>query len=306
MRSFSGNKMARVLVTGGSGFIGSNLALELEKQGDDVTIIDSLHSGSTENTKEFKGKVIKADLSKKFGINEDFDAIYHEAAITDPRYHDDREVMNSNVEGFKNILQFAIKKNAKLVYASSASMYGNGPVPMKEDQKKELLSAYAKSKLIIDKIAEEYFDKMHIIGLRYFNVFGPREHFKGRPASMIYHLGQQMKSGKRPRIFKWGEQKRDHIYIKDIVKATIMAAKAKKSCICNVGTGIATDFNELVKILNEVLGTSLQPEYFDNPYKGTYQNNTQADTSKAKKYMGFEAEWKLKDGIRDYFRWLYG
>ena len=250
--------------------------------------------------------MIKADLSKKFDIDGDFDVVYHEAAITDPRYHDDREIMDSNVEGFRNILEFAVKKKAKLVYASSASMYGNGPIPMKEDQKKELLSAYAKSKLIIDKIAEEYFDKMHIIGLRYFNVFGPREHFKGRPASMIYHLGQQMKSGKRPRIFKWGEQKRDHIYIKDIVKATIMAAKAKKSCICNVGTGIATDFNELVKILNEVLGTSLQPKYFDNPYKGTYQNNTQADISKAKKYMGFEAEWKLKDGIRDYFRWLYG
>ena len=298
--------MAKVLVTGGSGFIGSNLVLELEKQGDDVTVIDSLHSGNPENAKEFKGKVIKADISKKFDIKGSFDIIYHEAAITDPRYPNDEEVMQANVEGFKNILALTLKNKAKLIYASSASMYGNGPVPMKEDQKKELLNTYAKSKLMMDEIAQKHFDELHIVGLRYFNVFGPREHFKGRPSSMIYHLGQQMKAGKNPRIFKWGEQKRDHIYVKDVVDATIKASKAKKSCIVNVATGTATDFNELVKILNEVLRTNLKPEYFDNPYGDTYQNNTQGDTEKAKKLIGFKAKWRLKDGIKDYFRWLYG
>jgi ADP-L-glycero-D-manno-heptose 6-epimerase len=294
----------KCLVTGGAGFIGSNLSLELEKIGYDVTIIDNLSSGNKKNLEGFKGKFIELDISKPFELKEKFGIIFHQAAITDPRFENDNEMIRANIEGFKNIVELAKKNNAKLVYASSASMYGNTKVPMKEDQEKEILSAYAKSKLEMDNIASQLFDKMHIVGLRYFNVFGPREAHKGRPASMIYHLSKQIKSGKKPRIFKWGEQKRDHIYIKDVVEATIIAANTKKSNIYNVGTGIATSFNELIKILNEVLGTDLKPEYFDNPYEGTYQNNTQADTTKAEKFLGFKAKWSLKEGIKDYMEEL--
>ena len=212
---------------------------------------------------------------------------------------------NKNVQGFNNIIKLAKKNNAKLVYASTASLYGNGPTPMKEDQDKEILSVYGSSKLEMDKIAETLFDKMHIVGLRYFNAFGEREKYKKRAASMIYHLGKQMKSGKNPRVFKFGEQKRDHIYVKDAVDATIKALNAKQSCIVNVGTGIATDFNSLIKILNRVLKKSLEPEYFDMPYNPkTYQSNTQADTAKAEKFLKFRAKWSLKDGIRDYFNFL--
>ncbi|MBU90229.1 hypothetical protein CMO94_01700 [Candidatus Woesearchaeota archaeon] len=157
----------------------------------------------------------------------------------------------------------------------------------------------------MDEIANKIFDKMHIVGLRYFNVFGPNEKHKGKPASMIYHLSKQIKAGKKPRIFKQGEQKRDHIYVKDAVDATIKAVDAKKSCIVNLGTGIATDFNELIKVLNEVLGTNFEPEYFDMPYDPkTYQSSTQADTKKAEELLGFKAEWDLKKGIKDYFNWL--
>ena len=210
-------------------------------------------------------------------------------------------MIRANLEGFKNVISLAQKNNAKLIYASTAGLYGNGPVPMKENQKKEILSAYAKSKLMMDELAEKYFDKMHIVGLRYFNVFGPREAHKGRAASMIYHLGKQMKAGKQPKIFKYGEQKRDHIYVKDAVAATIKAIDAKKSGIYNVGTGIATSFNELINALNEVLGASLEPEYFDMPFgPKTYQNNTQADTKNAEKFLGFKAKYRLKQGIEDY------
>ena len=301
--------MAKILVTGGAGFIGSNLAIELEKQGNDVAVIDNLFTGNMENLKGFKGKFVKMDVSKNNELNklnEKFDIIFHEAAITDPRHGNDEETLKSNISGFNNILDFAKKMNAKLVYASSASMYGNGPVPMKEEQKKEILSAYAKSKLANDETAEKNFEKMHIVGLRYFNVFGINESGKGRPASMVYHLMQQVKSGKNPRIFKWGEQKRDHIYVKDAVNATIKAAYAKKSCVCNVGTGTATSFNELVSQINKAMGTNLKPEYFDSPYGDEYQNNTQADTKKAKTMIGFKAEWKLIDAIKDYARCLYG
>ena len=295
----------KCLVTGGAGFIGSNLALELEKQGHDVVIVDNFLTGNKNNLKGFSGKVIEIDVTENCELNEKFDVIFHEAAITDPRYPNDEETYNKNVQGFKNIINLAQKNNAKLIYASTASLYGNGPVPMNEDQKKELLSAYCKSKLEMDNIAASLFDKMHIIGLRYFNVFGPRETYKNRAASMIYHLGRQIKAGKKPRIFKFGEQKRDHIYVKDAVDATIMAVNAKKSCIVNVGTGIATNFNELIKILNEVLGKNLKPEYFDMPYNPkTYQSDTQADTKKAEEFLGFKAKWSLKEGIKDYFNWL--
>jgi ADP-L-glycero-D-manno-heptose 6-epimerase len=297
----------KCLVTGGAGFIGSNLALELEKQGNEVTVVDNMFSADKNNLKGFKGKFIERDVSKDFDLDDSFDVIFHLAAITDPRYPDDKETYRGNIEGFDNIVRLAQKNNAKLIYASTAGLYGNGPVPMKEDQEKEILSVYGKSKLEMDKKAKNLFDKMHIVGLRYFNVFGPREDHKGRPASMIYHLSKQIKEGKNPRIFKMGGQIRDHIYVKDAVRATILAIDCKKSGVYNVGTGIGTDFNELVKVLNEVLKTNLEPEYFDMPYHPkTYQNNTQADTKKAKEFLGFVAEWSFIDGVKDYMEFLDG
>ncbi len=294
----------KALVTGGAGFIGSNLALELEKQGHKVIVADRMSTGTKNNLDGFKGKILKTDISKPFEIKEKLDAIFHIAAITDPRFKDDNEMIKQNLEGFRLMIELAKKNNAKLAYASSASLYGNGQTPMKEDQKKELLSAYAKSKLMMDEMAEKLADNMHIVGLRYFNVYGPREAHKGRPASMIYHLSNQMKAGKNPRIFKMGEQKRDHVYVKDCVKATMLAIEGKPG-VYNVGTGIATSFNELIKVFNEVLGTSYEPEYFDMPYDPkTYQANTQADTKKAEKYLKFKSEWPLKDGLRDYMGWL--
>ena len=288
------------LVTGGAGFIGSNLALELEKKGWKVTVIDNFSSGHNDNLKGFNGKIIDRDISKPFQIEDTFDVIFHQAAITDPRHSDDKEVMRNNLESFKLMVDLAKKKNAKLIYASTASLYGNGSAPQKEDQPKELLSAYAKSKLEIDEIASELADRMHIVGLRYFNVFGPREWHKGRAASMIYHLAKQMKSGKRPRIFTKGEQKRDHIYVKDCVLANIKALESK-SGVYNVGTGVGTSFNELISLLNEVLGTELEPEYFDMTYDPkTYQSHTQADTKKAENELGFKASYMLKDAIKEY------
>ena len=295
----------KCLVTGGAGFVGSNLALELEKQGHEVIVIDNMLTGNKNNLNGFDGKFIDMDVSEPFELNDKLDIIFHQAAITNPRHPNDEETYNKNVQGFKNIISLAQKNNAKLIYASTASLYGNGPVPMKEDQEKELLSAYGKSKLEMDKIVSSLLNKMNIVGLRYFNVFGPREKYKGRAASMIYHLGRQIRAGKNPRIFKSGEQKRDHIYVKDVVEATIKAVNTK-SGIYNIGTGVATNFNDLIKVLNEVLGKNLKPKYFDMPYdKKTYQSDTLADTMKAEKILGFKAKWSLKEGIIDYFNWLH-
>jgi ADP-L-glycero-D-manno-heptose 6-epimerase len=291
----------RCLVTGGAGFIGSNLAIELERQGHVVVAVDNLRTGVMENLKNFTGTFLDIDISRPFELEGIFDFIFHIAAITDPREPDDDETIRNNVEGFKLIIDLAKNNNAKLIYASSASLYGHGPAPQKENQEKDLFSAYAKSKLAMDEVAEKLNDSMHVVGLRYFNVFGPNEAHKGRPASMIYHLAKQMKDGKRPKLFKYGEQKRDHIYVKDCVYASILAMDAP-SGVYNVGTGVATTFNEVVKYINKALGTELEPEYIDNPYGGTYQENTQADTTKAEKILKFIAQYSTETGILEYVR----
>jgi len=208
-------------------------------------------------------------------------------------------MMRSNIQGFEHIIELTKKNDAKLVYASTANLYGNGPVPMKESQEKELISVYGKSKLEMDFMAEKLFNKIQIVGLRYFNVFGPGEQNKGRAASMIYHLYNQMAESKKPRLFNYGEQKRDHIYVKDVVAATIKAADAP-SGVYNVGTGVATSFKELVAILNDVMGTNLEPEYFEMPYdQSTYQSDTQADMTLAEKALGWKAQYSLKEGIKE-------
>lgn len=287
------------LVTGGAGFIGSNLALELEKMGHSVTIIDNFASGYKENIKTFKGKVIEGDVSKKREYSK-YDVIFHQAAITDPRFPNNEETLNNNINGFRLMMNLAKKSGAKLIYASTASLYGNTKAPQKEEQEKQLLSAYAQSKLIADEMATYHFDKMHIIGLRYFNVFGPGEENKGKPASMVYHLLKQMKKGKKPRLFKSGQHKRDFVYVKDCVLANIKALNAK-SGIYNVGTGISTSFNELVSIINKVLGTNLGIKYFDMPYNPkTYQNNTQANTVLAESILNFKSSYPIKEAIKEY------
>lgn len=294
----------KVLVSGGAGFIGSQLALQLEKNGDEVTIVDDFFSAHPENLIGFRGQVLKQDISASFQSSDLYDAIFHQAAITDPRHPSDNEVLEKNINGFQNILNLAGRNQAKVVYASTAGLYGNGPVPMREDQLKDCSTAYARSKLEMEKMAEEHKTKLHLVGLRYFNVFGPNEAHKGRPASMMYHLWRQMRQGNRPRLFKWGEQIRDFIYVKDVVAANLCALTAVPG-VYNVGTGVGTSFNELVTCLNKAMGTQLEPEYFDMPFdEGTYQHHTLADVEKAKKGLKFQAKWKLAHAVKDYIDFL--
>ncbi len=293
----------RILVTGGAGFIGSNLALTLEKKGHDVIVIDDFRSSKFENLKGFQGDVICGDISEQdlFSLGH-VDVIFHQAAITDTLVTDEHEMMKINVDGFKHILSFAEKNTSKVIYASSAGVYGNNPAPHKESDMVNPLNAYARSKREMEVIAQNFRGSIPLlIGLRYFNVYGPRERYKKHAASMIYQLAQQMKAGKRPRIFTFGDQQRDFIYVKDVVEANLLAMNAKENCIVNVGTGKPESFNTMIHLLNNVLGTSLEPDYFDNPYD-FYQNLTCADITLAKEKIGFSARYSLAEGITDYFR----
>ena len=295
-----------ILVSGGAGFIGSNLVLELERRGEEVVALDDLSSSNFKNLRGFKGELIIEDVSTfdpfaRFK-RENFDVIFHQAAITDTTFADDARMIQGNMEGFRRILDFAVEQKARFIYASSAGVYGNGPTPMEEDQQSSPLNAYAFSKYLIDNLAARYAKrhKIIVIGLRYFNVYGPREEYKGKSASMVYQLAEQMKAGNQPRIFKHGEQFRDFIYVKDVVLANLKAMKAGQSCVVNVGTGVPTTFNRVIEILNEALSTSLEPEYFDNPYTSFYQNQTLADTKLAEELLRFKAEFSPGEGIKDY------
>ncbi|AEF97053.1 ADP-glyceromanno-heptose 6-epimerase [Methanotorris igneus] len=297
----------KVLITGGAGFIGSNLALTLQKNYE-VVVLDDFFSGHFKNLIGFEGDIISESiLDVDLNQFKDVDVIFHQAAITDTTVSDQRLMMKINTEGFKRFLNFAIENNTTFIYASSAATYGNAPAPQKEEDAGKPNNIYGFSKWICDCIAKRCMEKYpdaHIVGLRYFNVFGPREQFKGKMASMVWQLMKQMLEGKRPRIFKWGEQKRDQVYVKDIVNINLLAMKAKESCIVNAGTGRAVSFNHIIEVLNSILGFEYEPEYIDNPYEEFYQNHTEADLTKAKKYLGYKPKWTFEDAVKDYVEWL--
>ncbi|MEM6821938.1 MAG: ADP-glyceromanno-heptose 6-epimerase [Verrucomicrobiota bacterium] len=301
--------MKTILVTGGAGFIGSNLALELQHRYPDawITVLDDFRSANFKNLEGFAGDVVAADIAQldleaQFG-EPAFDAVFHLASITDTREMDQSLQVHDNVEGFRNLLEYLEPIKTPIVYASSAATYGIGSGINRITDDPKPANIYAFSKAILDNLARrssKQYDDWKIVGLKYFNVYGPREAHKGVPASMIYHLAQQMNEGNRPRIFKMGEQMRDFVYVKDIVRFTIQALDAPQSCILNAGSGQARSFNDLVQILNDVLGTSYEPEYIDNPF-AFYQPHTEADMSETIKMLGIEPEYTFEKGIKDYY-----
>ena len=260
-------KHLNFLVTGGAGFIGSNLVLSLQEKypAARLTVIDDFRSGDFKNLRGYRGDFVAADLASldwgaQFG-DEKFDGIFHLASITDTTLHDQFPQVHDNVESFRRLLRFAQPNRTRVVYASSAATYGAASGVNLETHDAAPANVYAFSKVIMDNLARRAATDdpdWKIVGLRYFNVYGPREAHKGMPASMILHLSRQIKEGKRPRIFKHGEQKRDFVYVKDIVQGTLRALEAKESGIYNLGSGQARSFNELIAILNHSLGTNFE------------------------------------------------
>jgi ADP-L-glycero-D-manno-heptose 6-epimerase len=302
-----------ILVTGGAGFIGSNLVLTLQERMPNarLTVIDDFRSGDFKNLAGYQGDFVAQNLAtldwqRQFG-EEKFDAIFHLASITDTTLHDQFVQVHDNVESFRRLLKFAEPNKTRVIYASSAATYGAASSASVETNGAAPSNVYAFSKAIMDNLANRAARESKdwiIIGLRYFNVYGPREAHKGVPASMVYHLSRQMKAGQRPRIFKQGDQKRDFVYVKDIVEGSILALAAKESGIYNLGSGQARSFNDLVDVLNRSLGTDFKADYIDNPH-AHYQNFTQADLTRVRDGLGYEPKYPLEAGVADYMKWLY-
>lgn len=294
----------RVLVTGAAGFIGSQLAKRLAADGHSTVGADDFSSGDWTNLIDFPGDVLTCDVADDVAPLRSagpFDVIFHEASITDTTVMDQRKMMHNNVEGFRRVLDLAVAWGSRVVWASSAATYGRGPAPMKETQTPAPLNVYGYSKLAMERLAKLYEPRLKhpIVGLRYFNVYGAGENHKGKFASMIGQLARQMLAGKRPRIFTDGEQKRDFVYIDDVVQANLNAMSAEASGVFNVGSGRAATFNEVVEQLNRLLRLDLQPDYIENPYN-FFQTWTEADLSRSRRGLRYEPKFDLPRGVEAY------
>jgi ADP-L-glycero-D-manno-heptose 6-epimerase len=302
------------IVTGGAGFIGSNLvaALALQDPQAEIVVVDDFSSASYHNLVPFAGDVLAAsceelDWTRAFGGTK-IDCLFHLASITDTTFYNERDMIYRNVEGLRNVLRFALPRGIRVVYASSAATYGKAQGLTREDYPPRPVNVYGFSKMVLDNLARQAWAEaaQPVVGLRYYNVYGPREAHKDPMASMIYQLWRQMKGGQRPRVFKHGQQRRDFVYVKDAVTGTLLAGRARKHGIYNIGSGEAASFNEVIAHLNAALGSSLEAEYIDNPYEAQYQNYTQADLSRAEAELGYAPRWAPARGIADYVAWLEG
>ena len=302
----------RIVITGGAGFIGSNLALSLQES-NEILAIDKMRSderfengnlkalGHFKNLLDFKGELFVGDICESETLQkiESFkpEIIFHQAAISDTTASNQSEVLKVNLNSFQSFIDLALKLNSKLIYASSAAVYGNAPSPQAVGFSEAPRNVYAFSKLMMDKLALKYLDKLHIVGLRYFNVYGKNEFFKGKTASMILQFGLQILAGKNPRLFEGSDKiYRDFVYIKDVVSTNLKALESK-SGVYNVGSFKARIFQNIVDILQNELGTNYKSEYFENPYKNAYQFHTEAKKSES---FSYESAFSLEDGIKDY------
>lgn len=298
----------KALVTGGTGFIGSNIAMALIEQGWEVLITGT---DSEQKIPNFKGKYLQPSfIGLDFNSIGYVNAVFHEAGINDTQFLDRREMFRANVYSAQRLFEHVIANGCKhIVFASSTATYGKEKAPYYEGITKQVpINPYSESKIELEKMAMKLARKnpgTSIIGLRYCNVYGPRENHKGKRATMIYQLAQQMLVG-NPRIFKDGEQKRDYIYVKDVVAANLLALRTKKSFIVNCGSGVATTFNEIVFQLNKILGLKREIEYIDNPYGDNYQSYTECNMDLAKEKLKFVPEYDFVSGLEDYYNsgWL--
>jgi len=306
-----------ILITGGAGFIGSNLALYFQNNYPEshIVIFDCFRNGELlsngnlqsfghyKNLIGFKGDVICGNINNKRDIaslnDYKFDYIFHQAAISDTRAYNQELVFQTNINSFYDFIKIAKTNNSILIYASSAATYGSLPSPQKIGIESPE-NPYGYSKFAMDQIAYRFRNDIQVIGLRYFNVYGNKEFYKGKTSSMVIQLGHQILSNKPPKLFKGSDKIfRDFIFIDDVIQANIKACQSKLNGVFNVGTGLPRSFQDIADLLQLELGTEMETDYFLNPYEG-YQMHTQADIRLTKEKLGFKPIITLESGIKNY------
>lgn len=299
----------KILVTGGSGFVGKNLTEALVQAGHSVTIV------STGAEPQIKGvdDVLYMGLD---GIDwncvANQDVVFHQMANNDTRCQSIREMFAANVTGPIKLFNIAYNGGCRnFVYASSTAVYGNSPAPYIEDiTELKPLTVYGESKRAFDQFAMHFAEekKVNITGLRYCNIYGPGEGHKGKRMSMIGQVARNMMNLIRPKLFKDGEQKRDWCYVADIVQANLLAMNRSKGSygeIYNIGSGAASTFNKIIELLNQKFKLfdhhyDLSTEYIDCPFQSEYQDFTLCCIEKAKRDLGYLPAYDLEQGIHAY------
>jgi ADP-L-glycero-D-manno-heptose 6-epimerase len=298
----------RILVTGGLGFVGRNLTERLVKDGHEVTVIAS---GAEPHVPGVK-KVLYMSLEgvhwpEVYGK----DVVFHLMANNDTLCNDEHEMLRANLYGPIKLFHCALDGGCrKFVYASSTAVYGASPAPYIEDETEiKPLNAYGRSKMMFDSFAQSFAEEREVsmTGLRYCNVYGPGEKRKGKRMSMIGQLIRQMKE-KQPVLFTDGEQRRDWVYVKDVVEANILAMmvsqREHKCSIYNIGSGESVTFNKLTELIFRTPGLTpydeLDIKYIDCPFPEMYQKHTECNIEKARQELGFYPKFDIQSGIADY------
>jgi len=306
--------MASYLVTGGAGFIGSHLTEELVRRGHRVRVVDSLVTGKRRNLDHVKGveflegDLAVADVARRAADGMEY--VLHQAAIPSvPRSVKDPLTSNeANVTGALNILVAARDAGVKrLVYAGSSSVYGDTPtLPKHEDMPTKPLSPYALQKLMAEQYCQ-IFTRLYgfeTVTTRYFNVFGPRQD-PGSPYSGVISLfSSAILEGRRPIIYGDGEQTRDFTYVANVVDGVLRACEAPNAPgeAINVATGGRISLNELLRVMNKICGTNVEPIYKE-PRAGDV-HDSQADISKARALLDYKPIVALEDGLRQTIDWF--
>ncbi|NNE68273.1 MAG: SDR family oxidoreductase [Pyrinomonadaceae bacterium] len=306
---------SKVLVTGGAGFIGSNLADGLIAEGAKVIIIDNLVTGFEENLAEIDGnfEFVRADLNDSDSLQkaiEGVEVVFHQAALPSvPRSVDNpRETHDACVNATFNLLNHSKEAGVRrFIYAASSSAYGDQPVtPKVETMRPKPLSPYAAAKLVGEHYCSVFTHVygLETIALRYFNVFGPRQNPSSFYSGVISRFIDSLMRGEQPVIFGDGEQTRDFTYIANVVDANIKAAQTTKGIgeVMNTANGEKITLNELLDVLKRITGNPEVEAKFEAARKGDVKES-QADNSLAVKSFGYEKLVGLEEGLRKTIDW---
>jgi len=304
--------MSKILVTGGAGFIGSNLCNIMAEKGHEVTAIDNLSLGVTENLSD-KVKFVEGDVNKEEDLDKagsDFEYIVHLAgASSAPMFAKDMYyAYQNNIAGHIRVMQFSKKIGAKkMLFASTSSIYGNNPTPLTEDQQVVPPNHYSVTKFAQENASRVFnqVEGLEIIAFRFMSIYGLNEDHKTTFANLVSQFIWGMAKDEAPTLYGDGKQERDFTNVKDVVQGIEKAIETDKKygfTVFNIGTNKCINLIDLVTLINKVMGKDIEPKYIENPVKEGYVRSQLADINKISNELGFKPTVELEDGIREIYQ----